>query len=1083
MALRRSPALVPMSGGLAEDQDPRVVVAAGQSARLLEARNVRFEKGGAIRKRNGFSQLSNLTTEETALPFGTRGIFSTGRELCVLGSRQLYSYVEPHARWYSRGQVGPADGIAREIYHSQHSFTCSDLEALNGYVLYVARSSQTAEPGDEYSPALQQVSIVQSVQTTGGASVIPPTEYDVEEGDDATAPHSPRACCLDSDLFSLWVTGIASPMTLWYSAYDTTDPATPPAAPVALWSDVWYDSVNMRTYDATCVNGRFVLAYIRNTDQAVMIHRYGSAYAVQASGSIAGPWYRVAIADSPTANRVYLLLVKDLGGGTGQVWFYALNRTSLAVLHSTPLVNGGLTADDLVMNLGLVENGVWVHSVWDIQRGINVRQSLIRHAHSLADTGGGVARPVILNATVRSRPYAHEGRTYCWLETAVAGVDEDIETVQFFEAAFAVDLLTDDAGEDFFAQEQPVLAGVHSVGAILPHGNVAGSGLEIRQLARQCGSANTVAIIGPQEYRYASTRIGRSEQDVQPRLSMDEIALCYGELPLFAVAHDGAAVIGGSFYTWFAGSQTEELSFVTPPIIEVKQTGSPTWPRDEAFGQTLPLDIYSYQAMWESSDPRGNVHRSLPGNIVQWDHDSLQAVRLAVRTCPASLRFPRVSVGRESAAIMHRAGADAVQRRFTRPVDLRANVPDAHLITILDYGQLFNDTTGSGTATPIYITGGAELEASCPEGGQIVAKVADRIWLADLYRRARVQYSKAISPQTGTEDVYVPELNELLGYTIPSGRPCTGIADLDGKAIVFTDQEIYVISGRGPPASGQPNDFTGLQTIATDTGCTSPRSVVSTPFGVLFASGAGMIYLLDRALQLSPIGAAVEETLLAHPYVTSAVLVPTEHKTEVRFTCNATPAAQYGDQGVILIWDYEDKQWAVWDVSVGVGTSVPFAGACLHEGVYHLVTFGGEVLREDSSTWYDDADKWIAMALSTAWLQGAGQSGWQRIYSATLLQESRDPHDVTVEVYNDFEPGQSQGHTWTAAELAAFPGYPDRQQLRMGIRRQKCQSIRVRVYDGESDLSVTGEGFRITGVRFELGVKRGTVKVAKEQRS
>jgi hypothetical protein len=852
-------------------------------------------------------------------------------------------------------------------------------------------------------------------------------------------------------------------------------------------ADVLFDGPNRRTYDAIQVAGGWFLAYIRSTDKAVVLQRYDDDHVVQAVGAIAGPWYRVAVATG-AIGQFYLILAKDGGGAGDEVWQYGLSELTLAVNWGNLV--GTLQVGATVMNLGVTEAGpasnpsLHVHGIWDEVRA-DVRQTWVKHNRSLATAGGLLPMPTIYNATIRSRPFVHGFRTYCWLETAVAGVDEHPETVQFLEAAFAPDLNTIQDDVLWFPERFVTLAGVHSVGAVLPFGNDGGaigpnSHRIIRQYARQCGSAGTVAKIGNNDYRYASTRIGQSEQDTQPRLSMEEVRWLFGELPITAIVHEGAALIGGSFYAWFAGGQTEELSFVTPPVLEFTDELGAEYPFDVSYPglADLPDGTYSYQAHWVSNDPRGNLHRSLPGNIIQWTKEEFDATRLAFRTCPASLRFPRIAVGRESTARVHRAGADAVQKQMTRPSQYKANSPSVHNVEVVDVGQLFDTATGSGTGIPIYTTGGAELEASCPQGGMIVAKVADRIWLGI---QDRVQFSKELSPRTGTEDVLAPEFNELWGFVVPSGRPVTGIGDLDGKAVVFTTEEIYVVSGRGPDNAGNSNDFSGLVTVSTDTGCRSARSVVSTPFGVLFAGTAG-IYLLDRTLQLSFIGAAVEDTLRQYPYVTSAVLVAEQHRTEVRFTCNLTPPASGGDQGVVVVWNYDTKQWSTWELSVS-GPLTPIIDACLHEGVYHVLTSLGRVYREDDSTWYDAGDQWVTMSASTAWLQGAGQSGWQRIRSATLLQESKDPHDLTVEVYSDFEGAESQSYTWTSAQLGVFPGQPWRQQPRMGIRRQKCQAIRVRWLDSEAGDSVTGEGYTMAGLTFELGIKKGTVKVAKEQRS
>lgn len=1089
MALQRVKAHVPMARGLAEQLDPRIAPAAGAEAVLLEAKNVRWDKRGAISKRNGFTEMTNLDSAGDPLPVGTRALFSTGVELCTVTDRQLYSYVEADDAWYNRGQVGPADGRTREIYHGQLSYTCPDLDAEGSYVLYIARSHWERDPGLIVDSSRLQVSIVQSVQTTDGVVVVPPAEYSSLPADDAQAPHSPRACSVSGGPFGLWLEGTSSPATLARSDWDSSTPAVAPAAPVPMFSDVLFDGPNRRTYDAIQIAGGWFLAYIRSTDGAVMLYRYNDSHVLQAAGSIAGPWYRVAVATG-AIGQLYLILAKDLA--VDQVWQYALDRLTLGVNWGT-LVGTLPDAGSRVMNLGVIETGTltspsqYAHGLWDYVRS-NVRQTLVRQNRSRTDTGTFLALPSVFNATIRSRPFVHNHRTYCWLETAVSGVDEKPETVQFFEAAFAMDLNTTQDSLAILYEGYPRLAGVHSVGAVLPFGNDGGiigpnSHQVVRQFTRQCGSAGTVAKIGNNDYRYGSTRIGQSQQDAQPRLSMDEVQWLFGELPIVARVHEGAMVIGGSFYAWFAGGQTEELSFVTPPVLEYTDELGAEYPHDVSYPglANLPDGTYSWQAHWVSSDPRGNLHRSLPGNIVQWEKTEFDAVRLAFRTCPASLRFPRISVGRESTARVHRAGADAVQKQMTRPSEYRANSPIAHFVEAVDVGQLFDSVTGSGTGVPIYTTGGAELEASCPEGGQIVARVGDRIWFGDQYRRERVQYSKELTPRTGTEDVLAPETNELFGFVVPSGKPVAGIGDLDGKAVVFTSDEIYVVSGRGPDAAGNSNDFSGLVTVSTDTGCRSARSVVSTPFGVLFAGTAG-IYLLDRTFQLSFIGAAVEDTIQQYPLVTSAVLVAEQGRTEVRFTCN-NPT---GDLGVIVVWNYDTKQWSVWELNL-TGPLTPLIDACLHRGVYHVLSSLGRIFREDSSTWYDAGGNWVTMSASTAWLQGAGQSGWQRVRSVTLLQESLDPHDLTVEVYSDFEPAavqwSTQSYTWTADELAGFPAYPYRQQPRMGIKRQKCQAVRVRWLDSEADDSVTGEGYTMAGLTFELAVKPGTVRVAKGQRS
>jgi hypothetical protein len=450
---------------------------------------------------------------------------------------------------------------------------------------------------------------------------------------------------------------------------------------------------------------------------------------------------------------------------------------------------------------------------------------------------------------------------------------------------------------------------------------------------------------------------------------------------------------------------------------------------------------------------------------------------LAVRTNPASLRFPKQAVGRETTSVLYRAGNDAVMKKIVRPVDNYSNLSTSHQIEVRDNGQLFNTSTKSGTGPAIYTSGGVELEAVCPKGGSIVARVSDRIWLG---LDDRILFSKPINPASGSLDRYAPEFNELFGFSIPGSRRPTGIGDLDGKVVVFTESEIYVITGNGPDAAGNENDFSSLTTIATNTGCVGSRSVVKTPVGLMFKGAAG-IYLLDRSLQLTFIGSAVEDTTSQFPYVSSAVLV--SEANEIRFTCTLTPPSSGGDAGVIVVYNYEAKAWSVWNISRGAFSNVPFVGACIHKGIYYALDSTGVIMYEDVGKWFDDGDKWITFSASTANFQPAGQSGWARYRSATLLQESRDPHNLTVDVYSGFESTPSQTHTWTAEQLATFPGYPTRQQPKIGIRRQKEQAQRIRWYDSQADTSITGAGFKMSGINIQFGVKKGTVKVSSQQRS
>ena len=213
--------------------------------------------------------------------------------------------------------------------------------------------------------------------------------------------------------------------------------------------------------------------------------------------------------------------------------------------------------------------------------------------------------------------------------------------------------------------------------------------------------------------------------------------------------------------------------------------------------------------------------------------------------------------------------------------------------------------------------------------------------------------------------------------------------------------------------------------------------------------------------------------------ITSAVPVP--DKTQLRFTATTTD----GTSGVVIVYDYRVNQWMYWAVKDAGGADVPFVGAAMHRGDYYAVQANGFLWKEDRTTWKDDADSvQYKMSIKTAWLQAAQQSGWQRVYRATALCENKAPMDLKVTVANDFDVATSQVATWTDAVIATFPE-PPRMQPMVHIKRQKCQALQLEISDDAptSGAPTSGEGFTIAGLSLEVGVKRGMVKVSKQQRS
>ena len=424
---------------------------------------------------------------------------------------------------------------------------------------------------------------------------------------------------------------------------------------------------------------------------------------------------------------------------------------------------------------------------------------------------------------------------------------------------------------------------------------------------------------------------------------------------------------------------------------------------------------------------------------------------------------------------------------FTYMVDSGRDLTTAVNIRVLDADQESWQVDGwlkkcdNPGGKLLYTTGGV-IENVIPEGARYCRLINDRLWLGGFAGEERLQFSKSITPPTTADPKIAPEFNEGFSVASPGDLTFTAVEKMDDKVVVFTEDSIYVVAGTGPNSQGAANNYSPLTVVSSDTGCIDGRSTVLTPNGVMFMGKSG-IHLLTRGLGVQFIGEPARDITNEFGQVTSAVLVP--KKTQVRFTLIPEGATAFSrTPGTILVYDYRVNQWMNWDVEDGGPEPVGFGSACLHNDVYYAMDAHGQVWKQDETVWLDDVDKYYSMKITTAWLQAAQQSGWQRIYRATALCEKVGVMGLTMTVENDFLQNDPQVVTWADPDLSSFPNTPVMQPM-IHVRRQKCQAVRITIEDipDPSGLASAGQGFTIAGFTLEVGLKRGMVKVAKAQRS
>jgi hypothetical protein len=367
----------------------------------------------------------------------------------------------------------------------------------------------------------------------------------------------------------------------------------------------------------------------------------------------------------------------------------------------------------------------------------------------------------------------------------------------------------------------------------------------------------------------------------------------------------------------------------------------------------------------------------------------------------------------------------------------------------VDYKQFFDTTSDDalGGSDLLYTTGGVVENIEIP-AVEVMTSYRNRLIGVPSENPYQWWYSKQVIPGSPVEfnDTFVQNIDQF-------GGPITGLITMDDKLIFFKQSLIYYVVGDGPTATGINNDFSQPQLISTDSGCINKKSIVLTPVGTMYKSSKG-IYLLTRSLEAKYIGSEVEG--YNDFEITSAILV--SNFNQVRFSLS---------NGKTLMYDYYFQQWSVFtnynlnDAAVlGASPSLP---------TYYFIDSTGKTYRETNGQYLDDG-AYIKLKVQTNWLNMAGLQGYERFYKVLVLGHYKSPHNLTFNAYFDFDETSFQE---TVIPVETDPGV---YQYRIFLSRQKCESIRFSLED--SGVAPLGEGFYLSAIAFEIGIKQGLNKMA-----
>lgn len=535
----------------------------------------------------------------------------------------------------------------------------------------------------------------------------------------------------------------------------------------------------------------------------------------------------------------------------------------------------------------------------------------------------------------------------------------------------------------------------------------------------------------------------------------------------------------GSMVGWYDGTEEVELSFAhTPTIEEVSSVaaGVNNFPH-------LPVpQQWLYRAVYEWWDDEGNLHQSAPSAAVAVIYVvDTQSVTFAVQTIGATRKGrPEHGEGRPVQIAIFRTTANGQQ--FFRLFPVQQGIPndlDADFVTFTDST---NDADLQSNAFGFLYTDGGTLPNTTISGAIASVVHANRLWIADTLDPRSVLYSKLLVQ------------GEAPGFNAGAQRlrlddeedSITALAALDDKILIFTASSLFYVSGPGPNDTGNPQDsFVGPIRVQVDAGCIDARSILQDGDGVFF-QGPATLYRVDRNL-------TVTEVVEVRAEMKGATVLATEQDTkQQRSRILILLGGDFAGQTRYLIHDWTLNLWTtqvdyhfISREPPVVSPAASLASAYWQGAHVHAVAHEGFVRVQGQSG--TDVGAWFPLVIETPWIHLDGIAGYQRIWRATMLGRRESSHLFTVDVlvnYDEVTIGQTA--TWNLGAASQVIGLP-LQALTLHAKQQSCTAMKLRLSDARPPLEIVVPtdgvtGFDLVALRFEVGVKPGSIRLPIQNR-
>ena len=517
--------------------------------------------------------------------------------------------------------------------------------------------------------------------------------------------------------------------------------------------------------------------------------------------------------------------------------------------------------------------------------------------------------------------------------------------------------------------------------------------------------------------------------------------------------------LSGSVTLDYDGSM-QELGFLLAPE-------TPAFYREvESGGYLVNGEAYCWRACYEWTDRRGQVHQSAPSGAFARTVTS-GASDNVMDLCVRTLNEGDYTKSMQVRIVLYRtiawAGVNGIYYRLPDRT-IAANSRTNNFVMISD------GTSDSVLALGAVLYVGADqkiLENEPPPPSRAIWTYKDRLMAisADDPKNLHPSKRRSLGKGTAFSGELVRRIESGEGDLVTGGQ-------IDDHCILFKPSSIWRIYGDGPDDTGTVGDWSSPVLVSSDIGCKDKASVVLTPAGMFFMSNKG-IYLLDRALSLSYVGAPLEAYRESYDgnyeyYNTYTICRAFSDIDQHRVFFVAT-APGYS-QGSLLIYDYIAGTWAIRRLSAaGYGSSVGARDACMYGSFVAWVNSAQFLYVSNATyyTWRNGIAYGYDLHVATSNLHLAGLTGYQIVWSITIDGEYRSPHTLNVKLYYDDELTSTEQFAFTVTEAPYT--------WRVIPARQRCSSVKIEIFD--TGYSGTYESFDLSGITLEVGVEAGVTRV------